>query len=158
LERAFQVESDYYFIADCDNFVLPHTLRALVEARKPIIAPMLHCVGDYQLSNFFIAGDYKQDPISNRMIMMKQKGITRVPLVHCTYLIDMRHPQAKHLTYISENETLLEYQVSRSAMRHLRGKRYLQCLLSLSKWINLWTIETFMGCSYTFGEQSKTNV
>ena len=44
LEKAKEYQTDFYFVADCDNFILPHTLKTLIQKDKPFIAPMLRSI------------------------------------------------------------------------------------------------------------------
>lgn len=93
LKKTFERKCQYYFVVDCDNFVLPHTLRDLIACQKPIVAPLLHCIGDSNLSNFFITS--LTSPVNNevqdRKIKMKERGIFPASLVHNTYLIDAKY-------------------------------------------------------------------
>ena len=50
----------HYFVADCDTFIKPHTLQSLLEADKPVVAPLLH---------------------------KDKKGLTEAPVIHGTYLV-----------------------------------------------------------------------
>ena len=66
LKIASEHKSDYYFIVDCDNFIIPSTLSDLVAKDLPIVAPMLRSIpvpGDVT-GNFFAAvredGFYKE--------------------------------------------------------------------------------------------------
>jgi len=103
LQIAKDSQLDYYFVVDCDNFIIPSTLKHLVLKRKPIIAPMLTDIPniDSLSANFFGAVNewgYSQDnqlywSIFYHIIV----GTIEVPLVHCTYLIDLKH--VDKLTY-----------------------------------------------------------
>ena len=99
LRKAEERGCRYYFVADCDNLILPHTLRDMVACQKPIVAPLLHCVGNENLSNFVMAA--LKTPASNAMqerkIRMKERGIFPAMLVHNTYLVDVRY--ASKLSY-----------------------------------------------------------
>jgi len=55
LKKTWDHECDYYFVIDCDNFIIPETLDHLINLRRPIVAPMLRGVptpGD-SYTNFF---------------------------------------------------------------------------------------------------------
>lgn len=79
----------HYFVADCDNFILPHTIERMVQTHLPIVAPLLQSNCAY--SNFHAAIDdngYMQEspfylPLINREIV----GYIQVPVVHCTYFV-----------------------------------------------------------------------
>lgn len=80
----------HYFVADCDNFIKPHTIQALVEANLPIVAPLMR-TWDICYANFHAAVDkngyYEHDPIYYSLFYRDIVGLTPVPVVHCTYLI-----------------------------------------------------------------------
>lgn len=82
--------NSHYFVVDCDNFIKPHTLEALLGVNLPIVAPMLH-VGDTLYSNFHAAVDehgYLADsPLYNQLWSRQITGLVQVPVVHCTYLV-----------------------------------------------------------------------
>lgn len=92
VERATELDADFYFISDMDNFIYPDTLDLLVERNLPVVAPMLYYAPPGKMySNFHNVADadgYFQDnpeyaPIWNRSI----SGLIKVDVVHCTYLI-----------------------------------------------------------------------
>ena len=93
LEKAKEYKTDFYFVADCDNFVLPHTLRYLIHKDKPIIAPMLRSMprNEDPYCNYFCEiddnGYYRGDPDYYKILNRSLLGTFKVPLVHCTYLI-----------------------------------------------------------------------
>ncbi len=84
-------DCDYYFVADCDNFILPNTLKSLIKFDVPIIAPMLVSDQSSYYSNFhyevdgngYMANDNKYYDIFSRTT----RGIIEVKVVHCTYLV-----------------------------------------------------------------------
>lgn len=41
VELAQELDVDFYFVCDVDNFLLPHTLRSLVQWNVGVVAPML---------------------------------------------------------------------------------------------------------------------
>lgn len=91
LNKALEHKCDYYFVADCDNFVLPHTLKSLMRFDVPIIAPFLVSDQSSYYSNFhyevdingYLANDDRYFQIFARAL----KGVFQVKVVHCTYLI-----------------------------------------------------------------------
>lgn len=93
----------HYFVIDCDNFIFPHTLEALVSVNLPIIAPLLYSNNAY--SNFHSKIDENGYhlpcpnylPILNREI----KGLIELPVVHCTYLV--RYEYLSLMTYDDES-------------------------------------------------------
>jgi Anp1 protein len=90
---AKEIGADYYFVVDCDNFIVPSTLKDLMAKDKPIIAPLLVSIPESNdiSSNFFYAVDengyWKNDPEYYSILNCKKQGTFKVPVVHCTYLI-----------------------------------------------------------------------
>jgi len=98
---------DYYFTSDVDNFLVPETLDAMVEANMPVIAPMLSYACDENeasgpfpsnstYSNFDVTvmdcgdthntnGDF--DTFYYTILQRQIIGLFEVGIVHCTYLI-----------------------------------------------------------------------
>jgi len=108
LEKALEEKTDYYFVVDCDNFVAPNTLKKLIAYDKPIIAPLLKSipeVGD-MYSNYFCdidqCGYFKNHSDYSRIYFGEVKGIFKVPVVHCTYLINSKY--IDKLSYIDGSE------------------------------------------------------
>lgn len=109
MRKAQETKSDYYFVVDCDNFIVPNTLKTLIEKDKPIIAPMLRTI-PYQAnySNYFIAVDnegyftYDDFPEYLKILGREKKGTFQVPLVHCTYLINSKY--IDDLSYYDESD------------------------------------------------------
>jgi hypothetical protein len=73
----------HYFVADCDNFVVPDCIESLVRCGLPVVAPMLlvHTGTNNKSSNFSHA-------TLNELIHSSAiSGLIQVELIHCTYLI-----------------------------------------------------------------------
>lgn len=93
IQLAKESKVDYYFVADCDNFIAPHTLKTLMDKDKPIIAPLLYSIPDKQDFNctYYCAVDergyYCEHPYYWSIFFREKKGTFIVPLVHATYLI-----------------------------------------------------------------------
>lgn len=107
LQKALENNVDYYFVADCDNFIEPHTLKTLVNKDKPIIAPMLRAIpqeGD-TYSNYYTAvnqdGYFEDDGEYLNILERNKKGTFEVPLVHCTYLINAK--EIENLSYTDDS-------------------------------------------------------
>lgn len=81
--------NSHYFVADCDNFIYPHTIEMMVKTGLPIVAPLLHSSTAY--SNFHAAiddnGYYRDIPLYLMLVNQEIKGLVQVPVVHCTYLV-----------------------------------------------------------------------
>jgi glycosyltransferase involved in cell wall biosynthesis len=112
----------YYFVVDCDNFINPCTLRELIKKNKPIIAPMLRAIPfpDDPYSNFVCdigSGGYEKDHPDYLKILHREKvGTFPVPIVHCTYLVDMRLVDKLSYTDQTKHHEFIIF--SRSARRN----------------------------------------
>jgi GR25 family glycosyltransferase involved in LPS biosynthesis len=102
MRRAIELECDYYFVADADNFIRPATLRELVALDLPIASPLLRSIapGQYYSNyhaeidgNGYFKGCDQYGWILHRYI----RGVVEVPVVHCTYLV--RTDLIPQLTY-----------------------------------------------------------
>ena len=114
LAVATELGCDFYFVSDIDNYLLPHTLRTLVEADKHAIAPLLRLATEpgetydsdhialaanpNNYSNFDTAvgetGDTRNGEFQHLfdshyydLINRTITGIHQVALIHCTYLL-----------------------------------------------------------------------
>lgn len=103
LRKAKELSCDYYFVVDCDNFIAPDTLTYLIKKNKPIIAPLLRAIPNENdpYSNYFAACDpngfFQDCPEYYEMLKGEKKGTHKVPVVHCTYLINSKY--IDHLSY-----------------------------------------------------------
>ncbi len=109
MQKAIEHKCDFYFVADCDNFLTPPSLKTLVSKNKPIIAPMLEPVpGPQTFVNFFYGvtpeGHYKDHPLYSEIRKRSIKGTFAAPFVDCTYLI--RSDEIPNLGYIDSSEDL----------------------------------------------------
>jgi GR25 family glycosyltransferase involved in LPS biosynthesis/glycosyltransferase involved in cell wall biosynthesis len=92
LQRTRELDCDFYFVADVDNFVRRSTLRELVALDLPIVAPLLRTIAPERLySNFHAevdpAGYYRSCDQYFWMLSRHVRGVLEVPVVHCTYLV-----------------------------------------------------------------------
>lgn len=117
---------DYYFVVDCDNFIEPMTLKKLIKKKKPIIAPMLRAIpepGDCY-SNYFCDvssnGYYKDHEDYMKILSCTKRGTFKVPVVHCTYLIDTKH--IDNLNYVDGTDDYEFVIFSRTARKHGVGQ------------------------------------
>ena len=83
----------HYFIADCDNFIVPETIEAMLLTGLPVVGPLLRN-GDSPLSyyaNYHFEADengyYKDVPLYYEVLHRNIKGLIQVDVIHCTYLI-----------------------------------------------------------------------
>lgn len=88
-----KVRGTHYFVADCDNFVIPETLEALLKTGLPVIGPLLRN-GDNPLSfysNYHHVTDdngyYKSSKQYYDILYQTVKGLIEVDVIHCTYLV-----------------------------------------------------------------------
>ncbi|MBA3956983.1 MAG: glycosyltransferase family 2 protein [Parachlamydiaceae bacterium] len=108
LEKAKESKADYYFVVDCDNFIVPSTLKDLVHKDRPIIAPLLRSIPEPcdRYANFFCdateSGYYKDHPNYEYIINRSMVGTFKVPVVHCTYLINSKH--LDKLNYVDDTD------------------------------------------------------
>eukprot|EP00794_Sanderia_malayensis_P015863 gene15863-17461_t len=110
LDEARRQKVDYLLFADCDNFLMnPETLNALIAQKKLIVGPMLRVFHNETLfSNFWCGmneqGYYKRTPEYMPILHRKKKGCFEVPMIHSTYLIDLRAEKTKQLKYDPPSE------------------------------------------------------
>ncbi|MCE5316481.1 MAG: glycosyltransferase family 2 protein [Parachlamydia sp.] len=108
LQMAKEHGCDFYFVVDCDNFIIPCTLSELIKKDKPIIAPMLRSIPEPNdpFSNYFCAiddnGYYRDHPTYMKILERKITGTYKVPVVHCTYLIKAEY--LDKLSYIDNSD------------------------------------------------------
>lgn len=105
LKKTIEYGCDFYFVADCDNFILPHTLNNLLSYKLPIVSPMLANDQGSLYSNFHYDVDengyFKDNPAYTDLFSRTIKGIVDVKVVHCTYLV--RSDVIDKLTYDDES-------------------------------------------------------
>jgi hypothetical protein len=106
LQMAKEAGCDFYFVADCDNFLIPETLRDLVNQDKPIIAPLLRsipmphdCYANY-FPGVTETGYYDTSPELRPQDALfrsrKVTGVFKVPVVHCAYLVKTENVDKLH--------------------------------------------------------------
>lgn len=93
----------HYFVADCDNFIFPNTIEALLSVNLPIVAPLLYSNNAY--SNYHSAIDINgyHIPCPHYLTILNReiKGLIELPVVHCTYLV--RYEYLPLMTYDDES-------------------------------------------------------
>uniref|UniRef100_A0AAQ5XUI0 procollagen galactosyltransferase n=1 Tax=Amphiprion ocellaris TaxID=80972 RepID=A0AAQ5XUI0_AMPOC len=102
LESAREMWADYFMLVDCDNLLTnPDVLWKLMKENKTIIAPMLESRAAY--SNFWCGmtsqGYYKRTPAYIPIRRQMRKGCFAVPMVHSTFLIDLRKEASRQLAF-----------------------------------------------------------
>ncbi|MDB5650972.1 MAG: hypothetical protein JWL62_2492, partial [Hyphomicrobiales bacterium] len=92
LQRTLELQCDFYFVVDLDNFIRPCTLKELVALQLPIVAPFLRAMpkGAFY-SNYHAEVDDKgyYAPCDQYLWILERhvRGLIEVPVVHCTYLV-----------------------------------------------------------------------
>lgn len=147
VDACLQGDCDYYFVIDVDNFLFPETLNDLIEANKPIVAPLLRYavatdefpdapedqerVGSHKCryySNYHhMVDDYGSilnEPVYYQLLHRVEgyKGIWDVDCVHCTYLIQRKY--LDKLTYLEDSDRY-EYMVFSESARKAKINQYL---------------------------------
>lgn len=83
----------HYFIADCDNFIIPETIERLYTSNLPTVAPLLRNADSANplYSNYHYLVDengyYKDSPLYYHVLDRSVKGFIEVEVIHCTYFI-----------------------------------------------------------------------
>lgn len=104
LQAARHAWADYLFMLDAD-VVLENrnTLTQLIDAKQPIIAPMLNASIGETYSNFWGGMDemgyYKRAPGYFDILERKRLGVFEVPMVHTALLLDMHLMESDSFTY-----------------------------------------------------------
>ena len=121
IDECIEGNYDYYFVVDVDNFIYPNTLKDLIEANQPIVAPLLRYavarpefpdrqdvgqdVGPTK-ARFYSNYHYKvddhgwfiADPLYYEVLYQNVAGLIDMPCVHCTYLIKKEYlPSLRYL-------------------------------------------------------------
>jgi len=149
----------HYFVCDVDNFLLPGTLRALVEANRSVIAPLLrYAVAEGEenragYSNYHHpvtkTGYYQDSDEYFALLNGIRRGINEVDLVHCTYLI---HPNA--LANTNYFDGTQDYEYVRVA-RNWRASQTPQYLDNRQIYGYLTLTENVGACKYWMGKLIK---
>lgn len=113
----------HYFVADCDNFIIPTTIENLIKNRDiGVISPMLRagfnenvkttntfCYNNIVYSNFHYevtnSGYFQKNDAYHSILNNDIVGLFRVCCVHCTYLIPY-----KYLSQIKYNDGSNRYE------------------------------------------------
>jgi len=127
MRRAIELECDYYFVADADNFIRPATLRELVALDLPIASPLLRSIAPGQYYSNYHAeiddkGYFKGCDQYGWILHRYIRGVVEVPVVHCTYLV--RTDVIPQLTY-EDTTTRYEYVIFSDSARKAKIPQYL---------------------------------
>ncbi|XP_072536894.1 procollagen galactosyltransferase 2 [Salminus brasiliensis] len=102
LKAARERWADYILFADSDNLLTnPRVLDLMMAENLTLVAPMLESRSLY--SNFWCGitpqGYYKRTPDYQPIREWKRLGCFAVPMVHSTYLLDLRRSSSKALAF-----------------------------------------------------------
>ncbi|KAF6727439.1 Procollagen galactosyltransferase 2 [Oryzias melastigma] len=102
LRTARERWADYILFADTDNLLTnPRVLDLLIAENLTLVAPMLESRSLY--SNFWCGitpqGYYRRTPDYQPIREWKRVGCFPVPMVHSTFLVDLRRESSKDLTF-----------------------------------------------------------
>lgn len=102
LESAREMWADYLMMIDCDNLLINRdVLWKLIKENKTIVAPMMESRAAY--SNFWCGmtsqGYYKRTPAYIPIRKQVRKGCFAVPMVHSTFLVDLRKEASRQLAF-----------------------------------------------------------
>lgn len=135
--KSYNEGYEYYMVVDCDNFIKPGTLKALIKSGKDVIGPFLrkdtmdaysnyhHCVDKM---GYFSSCRHYMD-ILNQSI----RGLIEVDVIHCTYLVKCKCiPNIKYLDGSGRHE----YVIFSDSCRKKGIKQYLDNT-------NIWGYLTF---------------
>uniref|UniRef100_A0A1A8M979 procollagen galactosyltransferase n=1 Tax=Nothobranchius pienaari TaxID=704102 RepID=A0A1A8M979_9TELE len=102
LDTAREIWADYLLMVDCDNLLTSRdVLWKLMKENRTIVAPMLESRAAY--SNFWCGmtsqGYYKRTPDYIPIRRRERRGCFAVPMVHSTYLLDLRKEASRELAF-----------------------------------------------------------
>lgn len=153
---------DYYYVQDCDNFVIPTTLADLVALQLPIVAPLVRICENQNraYANYHSATDangyYAAHPHFFSYFHRAIKGIVEQPVVHCTYLVQTC--AAKKLTY-DDGSGRYEYVIFAHSARtagvpqYLDTRRFWGCLTFQSAEFDPQAVDCMLATQ--FGTQTQ---
>lgn len=97
--------NSHYLVVDCDNFIRPNTLEALLKTNLPIIAPLLKKGDTSNYANYHAQIDQNgylaSSPFYFPILYQQIRGLIELPVVHCTYFI--RHDVLDKIIYDDES-------------------------------------------------------
>lgn len=118
--------NSHYFVADCDNFIHPHTIQTLYDTKLPIVAPFLKGADTGFYANYHSAVDsngyFLNAPQYEAILTRQLKGLIEQPVVHCTYFI--RHDVLDKMSY-DDNSFRYEYVIFSDKARNQNIPQYL---------------------------------
>ncbi len=142
----------HYFIADCDNFIIPETLETLFKTGLPVVGPLLRnaddpasCYSNYHYdvdeNGYFQSSKYYYDVFYQGI-----KGLIQVNVIHCTYLI--RNEFLDFVTY-DDGSNRFEYVIFSDHLRQAGIQQYLDNRKEYGKLTFCDTAEAFASKNMT---------
>jgi FkbM family methyltransferase len=118
-------QSSHYCVVDCDNFIKPHTIEALLNTHLPIVAPLLR-TENTAYSNYHAAVDtngyYADSPLYYQILRGEIRGLIELPVVLGTYVV--RHEILDKILYDDETGRY-DYAIFSDAARKQAIPQYL---------------------------------
>ena len=120
-----KVKGAHYFVADCDNFIVPTTLAKMMKQKAlGVVAPMLVTKTAYSNFHYDVDGNgYLKDHPNYLQVLNRQlSGCVDVAVVHCTYFV------ANHLLYYvsyDDKSARYEYVIFSDVLRKRKIPQYL---------------------------------
>ncbi|WP_371372021.1 hypothetical protein [Sporomusa aerivorans] len=118
----------HYFVADCDNFIVPETIERLLKTNLPVVGPLLRFADnpDAFYANFHFVTDengyYKHSNFYFDILNKAIKGLIEVEVIHCTYLV--RNEVLDQISYI-DGSARYDYVMFSDRLRKLGIPQYI---------------------------------
>lgn len=115
----------HYFVADCDNFVTPDILNAMLKHKhKKVIGPMLPTKTGYSNFHYKVDEDGYFANHENYIKLLHKEiiGINPVDVIHCTYFIN--NNTLKDISY-NDGTNRHEYVIFSDTLRKKNIQQYL---------------------------------
>jgi len=122
----YAIKNDlHYFVVDCDNFVTPNTLNAMMKHKdKKVIGPMLPTKTGYSNFHYLVDNDgyFKGHENYKKLLHKEMTGAIPVEVIHCTYFIN--NDTLKDISY-NDGTGRHEYVIFSDVLRKKNIKQYL---------------------------------
>ncbi len=115
----------HYFVADCDNFVTPNTLKTMMKHKdKKVIGPMLPTKTGYSNYHYVVdnEGYFKGHENYKKVLHREISGAIPVEVIHCTYFIN--NDTLKDISY-NDGTGRHEYVIFSDVLRKKNITQYL---------------------------------
>jgi hypothetical protein len=115
-----------YFISDCDNIIIPDTIKSIRETGLPVIAPLLQLAtmgNTYTNTHACVTdtGYFQECQLNSDIFHRRIRGLIEVPVVHATYLI--RNEYLQYVNY-DDNSDRYEYVIFSDELRKAGISQY----------------------------------